>query len=106
MTRQEILEKYKDAKKIITLEHLRGGLGTYALDINILKLGDEYIKVTFERRTSPAIKPAKYTSDDVYNSLIETVVETVNGWKTIETIYEEELHYNEYDDGDLFVQVK
>lgn len=106
MTKQEILEKYKDAKKVITLENLRGGFGTYALNIDILKLGDEHIKVTFERRTSPAIKPAKYTSDDVYNSLIETVVETVNGWKTIEKIYEDEIHYNEYDDGDWFVQVK
>lgn len=106
MTKQELLEKFKDAKKVISLKNIRGGLGTYALDVDILKLGDEHIKVTCERRTSSAIKPAKYTSDEVYDLLVETVVETVNGWKTIEKIYEEEIHYNEYDDGDLSFQVR
>lgn len=106
MTKQELFEKYKDAKKVITLEDIRGGFGTYSLDVNILKLREEHIKVTQERRTSLALKPAKYTSDDVYTLLVEVVVETNNGWKTIEKIYEEELHYNEYEDGDLYVQVK
>jgi len=65
-TKQQLLERYtgKPEYKVESIERMRGGVVTYALDVDILNLDGEFIRATNERKTGPAIKPGKFPADD------------------------------------------
>lgn len=110
MTKEEFRNKYNDTERIVSLENIKGGCGTYSLEIDIFRCNDEYVKVTYERVVKKAIKPATYPSDDVYIFIVESVIPIIEPgvivkWHTGEKLFEEVIHYNEYDDGTTEVKV-
>ena len=105
LTREQVLEKYKGTELIQCIEHLRGGVGTYSLDVDIYKSAGDLLRITAERKSGPAIKPGEFRADEIYLLTIETVEKVGDEWKTIETIYQDEVRYNKYDDGDTKVEI-
>jgi hypothetical protein len=107
-TREEyddFLESNKPFTHVEMLENVYGEFGTYSNHINIIESNKtEFFKVTKERRTGKAIKDAEFPSDDINYLLVERVEKVDDKWKTVEVIYVQEHHYNNYNDGDTFVK--
>lgn len=101
MTLEEYRKKYDSPtfKHVEEVERMRGGLGTYGLDINVFKAGEEFHMSTMERKSKPAIKEGNSQSDEAYMYKIQIVEKEEDKWVPKKDLINIETRWNNYSDG-------
>ena len=95
VTEYENLIKGQPTEHYEQVERMRGGVGTYAFDQNIYKVGDEFHRFTMERKVEPADVVQIYPSKDTYYHTVDLVEEVDGKWEAIDNLIKIRKQYDD-----------